>query len=151
MTGRQARAMLSGGRDAPETAARFVRSPRGDLLRADSCRTPVACPATVDFAGSRTVPCVRDIQRSSRRTRIRISCLSRHLHRAAHSQRRFNRNLEPDIEAALSMGRPLAVLCLGLDSIQGVNDLLDTPPRRELQVVPQLDVGSSMTARRSRD
>jgi len=115
-----------------------------DLLRADGSRTPVELVLRpVDFAGKpHRAIAVRDIQaRKQAEQRIRFLALHDTL-TGLPNRSAFNRKLDHDIEAALAMGRPLAVMCLDLDRFKEVNDLFGHAAGDEtLQVVAQRIVG----------
>jgi diguanylate cyclase (GGDEF)-like protein/PAS domain S-box-containing protein len=115
-----------------------------DLMRADGSRTPVELVLRpVDFAGKpHRAIAVRDIQaRKQAEQRIRFLALHDTL-TGLPNRSAFNRKLDHDIEAALAMGRPLAVMCLDLDRFKEVNDLFGHAAGDEtLQVVAQRIVG----------
>ncbi|HSS82764.1 MAG TPA: EAL domain-containing protein [Reyranella sp.] len=115
-----------------------------DLLRADGSRTPVELVLRpVDFAGKpHRAIAVRDIQaRKQAEQRIRFLALHDTL-TGLPNRSAFNRKLDHDIEAALAMGRPLAVMCLDLDRFKEVNDLFGHAAGDEtLQIVAQRIVG----------
>jgi GGDEF domain-containing protein len=114
------------------------------LLRAYGSRIPFELvPRLVDFAGKpHRAIAVRDIQaRKQAEQRIRFLALHDTL-TGLPNRSAFNRKLDHDIEAALAMGRPLAVMCLDLDRFKEVNDLFGHAAGDEtLQVVAQRIVG----------
>jgi diguanylate cyclase (GGDEF)-like protein/PAS domain S-box-containing protein len=116
----------------------------GDLLRADGGRTPVELILRpVEFAGKpHRAIAVRDIQ-ARKQAEQRIRFLAHHdILTGLPNRSAFNRTLDQEIEVALAMGRPLAVLCLDLDRFKEVNDLFGHGAGdKTLQVVAQRIVG----------
>jgi diguanylate cyclase (GGDEF)-like protein/PAS domain S-box-containing protein len=115
-----------------------------DLLRADGSRTPVELILRpVDFAGKpHRAIAVRDIQ-ARKQAEQRIRFLAHHDTLTGLPNRSaFSRKLDQDIEVALAIGRPLAVMCLDLDRFKEVNDLFGHGAGdKTLQVVAQRIVG----------
>jgi diguanylate cyclase len=115
-----------------------------DLLRADGSRTPVELILRpIDFAGKpHRAIAVRDIQ-ARKQAEQRIRFLAHHDTLTGLPNRSaFSRKLDQDIEVALAMGRPLAVMCLDLDRFKEVNDLFGHGAGdKTLQVVAQRIVG----------
>jgi diguanylate cyclase (GGDEF)-like protein/PAS domain S-box-containing protein len=115
-----------------------------DLLRADGSRTAVELVLRlIDFAGKpHRAIAVRDIH-ARKQAEQRIRFLAHHDTLTGLPNRSaFNRKLDQDIEVALAMGRPLAVLFLDLDRFKEVNDLFGHGAGdKTLQVVAQRIVG----------
>ncbi len=96
-----------------------------ELLRADGGRIPVELVLRpVDFAGKpHRAIAVRDIRaRKQAEQRFRFLALHDTL-TGLPNRSAFNRKLDEQIEVALAMGRPLAVMFIDLDRFKEVNDL----------------------------
>ena len=134
----------------PEEATRLklLRDPNTpievDLLRADGSRTPVELVLRpVDFAGKpHRAIAVRDIRaRKQAEQRFRFLALHDTL-TGLPNRSAFNRKLDEQIEVALAMGRPLAVMFIDLDRFKEVNDLFGHGAGdKTLQFVAQRIVG----------
>src|SRR3984893_5530949 len=101
------------------------QSIEGTLVHFDGSKIPVELiQRSIDFGGKpHRAVAVRDLRaRKEAEKHIRFlahyDALTRLPNRVS-----FNENLDQEIEAALAMGRRLAVLCLDLDGFKEVNDL----------------------------
>jgi diguanylate cyclase len=115
----------------PEEAARLklIQRPNqpieSELRRADGSTTPVELILRpLDYAGKpHRAIAVRDLL-ARKEAEQHIRFLAHHDALTGIPNRSsFNKKLDQEIQAALAVGRPLAVLCLDLDRFKEVNDL----------------------------
>src|SRR5262245_15067423 len=129
-----------------------------ELLHADGSRLPVELiMRAIDFGGkSHRAIAVRDL-RARKQAEQHIRFLAHHdVLTGLPNRSAFNKRLDQEIEASLSSGLRLAVLCLDLDRFKEINDLFGhATGDKMLQVfanrVTSLLDGNQMMARLSGD